>query len=123
MKELSITSGKSRTASESKRLFVKARSAICTFFDQSKDGVYITTRDGKLVEGNQAYLDLLGFSREEAQGLDIFEIYPEPAADNRQRFREAIEKTGAVKDYELKLKTKDGRLIDCLSTSSVKKGA
>ena len=92
-----------------------------TLFDQSKDGVYITTRDGKLVEGNQAYLDILGLSREEANDLDILEIYPEPAAENRQRFREAIERTGSVKDYELKLKTKDGRLIDCLSTSMVKK--
>ena len=92
-----------------------------TLFDQSKDGVYMTTSDGKLSEANQAYLDLVGFSREEAKDLDILEIYPEPAVENRQRFREAIEKTGSVRDYELKLKTKDGRLIDCLSTSMVKK--
>ncbi len=85
-----------------------------TLFDQSKDGVYITTRDGRLTEANEAYLNLFGFSRSETRDLDILRIYPEPAAENRQRFREAIEKTGSVKDYELKLKTKDGRLIDCL---------
>ncbi len=94
-----------------------------TLFDQSKDGVYITTREGRLVEANQAYLDLFGFTKEEAQNLDILQIYPEPVMENRQRFREAIEKTGSVKDFELKLKTKDGRLIDCLSTSTVKKAA
>ncbi len=53
--------------------------------------------------------------------LDILQIYPEPAAENRQRFREAIEKNGSVKDYEIKLKTKEGRLIDCLSTSTLKR--
>ena len=92
-----------------------------TFFDQSKDGVYITTRDGKLLEANQAYLDLFGFTKEEMRDLDILQIYPEPAAENRQSFREAIEKNGSVKDYEIKLKTKDGRLIDCLSTSTLKR--
>ena len=93
-----------------------------TLFDQSKDGVYMTTLDGKLLEANQAYLDLFGFTKEEAQELDILEIYPEPAAENRQRFRDAIEKTSSVKDYEIQLKTKDGRLIDCLSTSTLKRG-
>ena len=92
-----------------------------TLFDQSKDGVYITTRDGKLVECNQACLDLLGFTREEGQDLNILDIYPEPAAENRDRFRQSIEKTGSVKDYEMTLKTKDGRRIDCLTTSTLKR--
>jgi two-component system cell cycle sensor histidine kinase/response regulator CckA len=73
------------------------------------------------LEANQAYLDVFGFTKEEAQDLDILQIYPEVAAENRQRFQEAIEKHGSVKDYEVKLKTKDGRLIDCLSTSTLKR--
>jgi len=92
-----------------------------TLFDQSRDGVYITTRDGKLLDANQAYLDLFGYTKEEMQDLDILQTYPEPALENRQRFREAIEKTGSVKDYEITLKTRDGRLIDCLSTSTLKR--
>jgi PAS domain S-box-containing protein len=90
-----------------------------TFFDQSKDGVYISTRSGKLVEANQAYLDLFGFTKEELETQDVLKIYPEAAEENRERFRRDIEKTGSVKDYEITLKTKDGRLIDCLSTSTV----
>ena len=39
--------------------------------------------------------------------------------ENRDRFRQNIEKTGSVKDYEITLKTKDGRLIDCLTTSTL----
>jgi PAS domain S-box-containing protein len=92
-----------------------------TLFDQSKDGVYITTRDGKLVDANQAYLDLFGLTKEEARDLNILDIYPEPAAKNRDRFRRDIEKTGSLKDYEITLKRKDGRLIDCLSTSTLKR--
>jgi len=92
-----------------------------TLFDQSRDGVYITTLDGKLVEANQAYLDLFGFAREESANLNILSIYPEPAEENRDRFRQNIEKTGSLKDYEITLKTKDGRLIDCLSTSTLKR--
>lgn len=103
------------------RALLESEERYRTLFDQSKDGIYITTRDGKLVEANQAYLDLFGLTKEEARDLNILDIYPEPAAKNRERFRRDIEKAGSLKDYDITLKRKDGRLIDCLSTSTLKR--
>ena len=37
--------------------------------------------------------------------------------EDRNRFKEEIEKKGFVKDYEVRLKRKDGKIIDCLLSS------
>jgi PAS domain S-box-containing protein len=64
-------------------------------------------------------LDLFGYTREEAIGLDVQRIYINP--DDRLRYQQEIEKEGAVKDYELKLRKKDGGEIECLKTATVRK--
>jgi len=90
-----------------------------SLFNDSRDGVYVTTRDGRLVEANQAFLDLFGYTREEMMAMAIRDTYLNPA--DRARFKEDIEQTGSVRDYELKLRRKDGSEIECLVTSSVKR--
>jgi signal transduction histidine kinase/ActR/RegA family two-component response regulator len=50
-------------------------------------------------------------------GKNIRELYFDPA--DRPRFQESIEQKGFVKDYEVKLRKRDGAEIDCLITSSV----
>jgi len=89
-----------------------------TLFEDSRDAVYITTRDGKLVDANQAFLDLFGFSREEAENMDILGIYIDPA--DRTRFQRDIERSGSLKDYEIRRRKKDGTEIECLLTSAVR---
>ena len=44
-------------------------------------------------------------------------MYLDPA--DRPRFQKEIEKKGFVKDYEVKLRNRDGTEVDCLITSSV----
>ena len=90
-----------------------------TLFEQSRDPLFITTRDGNLVDVNQSFLDLFGYTREEAIGLDVQRMYVNP--DDRLRYQQEIEKEGAVRDYELKLCKKDGREIECLLTATVRK--
>jgi PAS domain S-box-containing protein len=89
-----------------------------TLFDDSRDAIYVTTRDGEFVDVNQSALDLFGYTREEMAGLEARELYINP--DDRHLFQQEIEKTGAVRDYEIKFRKKDGTKIDCLITSTVK---
>src|SRR5208283_4805540 len=63
-----------------------------TLFEESRDAIYMTTRDGRLVDANQAFLNLYGFTREEAENMDILNIYNDPA--ERKRFQENIERNG-----------------------------
>ncbi len=88
-------------------------------FNDSKDGVYITDRDGAIIEANQAYFDLLGYTREEIIGGDIRTIYVNPS--DREKFVKAIESRGFLRDYPLTFRRKDGKEIDCLLTSSLRR--
>ena len=89
-------------------------------FEGSREGVYITTREGNFVDFNQAFLDLFGYSREELMVLQAQDSYVHPG--DRYRFQKEIEKSGFVRDYEVKLRKKDGKEMDCLLTASVRRG-
>ena len=86
-------------------------------FEESRDAVIITSKDGKFIDFNQAALDLFGYSKEEMAGMDVRRIYVD--VKDRARFQEAIEKRGSVRDYEIKLCKKDGTEMDCLFTLTI----
>jgi len=88
-------------------------------FEESRDAVYITTREGSLVDANQAFLDLFGFGREEARNMEILQIYTDAA--DRKRFQEEIERKGSLKDYGVSFRKKDGTKIEGLLTSTVQR--
>ncbi len=72
-----------------------------------------------MVDANQAFLDLFGFTQEEARSMDIRAIYLDP--NDREEFRNEMERTGFVKDYEVKRRKKEGTTIDCLLSSTVQR--
>ena len=88
-------------------------------FEEIRDAVYITTREGSLVDVNQAFLDLFGFSREEAGNMDVLQIYTD--AGDRKRFQEEIERRGSLKDYEVSFRKRDGTKIEGLLTATVRR--
>ncbi len=90
-----------------------------TLFEDSRDALYITTREGKIVDVNQSMLDLSGYTREEMLGMDIQKKYVNHA--DRANFQEQIEKKGFVRDYEVKFFTKDRKEMDCLITAAVQR--
>ncbi len=88
-------------------------------FEKSSDAIYITSRGGILLDFNQAARDLFGYSEEEMRDLDTAVLYVHP--EDRYAFQQTIEREGAVKDYPLVFRRKDGRQMTCLLTSSVKR--
>jgi len=91
-----------------------------TIFEHVAVGVYISTKEGKFVDANQALIDMLGYaSKEEFLKIDIIrDLYLFP--DDRQRFQALIERDGRVVDYEVQFKRKDGNAIPVLMTSHVR---
>ncbi len=86
-------------------------------FENLKDAVYIISSDGKIIDINQAGLDLFGYeSREEMMKIHGRDVFLNP--ENRKRFRDEILKEGFVKDFEVKLKRKDGTPLDVLITAN-----
>jgi len=111
-----------RGASELKRVWEavgEVEEKYRTLFNESKDAIYITSREGKFLDINQALLELFGYSREEmVDKLDVREIYVYPG--ERDTFQQEIEKKGSVRDYEVKFKKKNGVEMDCILTSTVR---
>ncbi len=91
-----------------------------TLFEHVAVGVYISTKEGKFLDANQALLDMLGYSsKEEFLDIDIVKdlyLFPE----DRLRFQEMIERDGKVIDYEVQFKRRDGSPIPVLLTSHVR---
>ncbi len=87
-------------------------------FEQVQEGVFISSPQGKLIDCNHAFVQMLGYSsREELLVVeDIAEqLYPSP--EHRQTFQRDMESRGFLHNYEVRLRKKDGTYIDALETS------
>ena len=85
-------------------------------FEQVRHGLFVSTKEGRFINCNQAMLEMLGYgSKEEFLSIDIGkDLYINP--EDRKRFQQEIEKRGYVKDYEIKFKKKTGEKISVLVT-------
>ena len=91
-----------------------------SLFEDSKDAIYITSREGKFLDVNRALLELFEYSREEMiDKLNVEEIYVYPG--DRDTFQKEIEKNGLVRDYEITFCKKNGTEMHCLLTSTVRR--
>ncbi|MFH1350164.1 MAG: PAS domain S-box protein [Pseudomonadota bacterium] len=88
-------------------------------FEHVGCGVFISSKEGKFLNANQALLDMLGYdSKEEFLKIDIAkDLYLNP--EDRQSFKEMIERDGRVIGYEVFFKRKDGTPIPILLTGHV----
>ncbi|MFX0210987.1 MAG: PAS domain-containing protein, partial [Candidatus Hodarchaeota archaeon] len=68
-----------------------------TLFEESRDAIYFTTREGWFIDANPAVLELFGFSRDDMFRLNAQELYINP--EDRSRFQQEIEKKDSVRDY------------------------
>ncbi len=89
-----------------------------TLFNDSKDGVYETGRRGQIINANQSFLDILGYSRDEMIEMDAIRLYADPA--DRGRFVQSIEKAGFVKNYPIRIRKKDGTVGECELSSTLR---
>ncbi|UCG81972.1 MAG: PAS domain S-box protein, partial [Desulfobacterales bacterium] len=90
-----------------------------TLFEDSRDAIYITAREGEFIDVNQYALDLFGYTRDGMVGLNAREIYVNP--DDRTRFQQEVESKGSVTNYEVKFRKKDKTAMDCLLTASLRR--
>jgi PAS domain S-box-containing protein len=87
-----------------------------TLFEESLDGVFISTPDGKFLDINPAGVELFGYSsKEELMKIDIAsDLYMDPS--QREKVKRILDTHGFVKDYELHYRKKDGKIITVVET-------
>jgi PAS domain S-box-containing protein len=87
-------------------------------FETSKDIIFIASVDGTFIDINQAGVEAFGYkSKKEMMGVSIPNVlYVNP--EDRKRFHERIARNGYAVDYELRLKKKNGEIMEVLETST-----
>ena len=72
-------------------------------------GIYRNTTgpQGKFIEANPAIVEMFGYrDRDEFKAVNVAELYQNP--NDRKEYNEKMLNNGSVKDYEVRLKKKDG---------------
>jgi len=85
-------------------------------FEHVATGVFISSKEGKFLNANQALLDMLGYdSKQEFLNINLpQDLYVRP--EDRRTFQEMMERDGRVIDYEVEFKRKDGTTLPILLT-------
>jgi len=90
-------------------------------FERVRHGLFISSKEGKFIDCNQALLEMVGYeNKEEFLNIDIAkDLYVNP--EDRRKFQRLTEEQGFVKDLEVEFKKKNGEKITVLLTAHVKR--
>ncbi|MEO8503976.1 MAG: PAS domain S-box protein [Acidobacteriota bacterium] len=117
--------GTQRDVSEQRRAEAALRASEERYrllFEESRDAIYISTPEGRLVDINPAGLTMLGYgSIEEIQSQHASRLYVFP--EERERLVEALRKHGSVADVEFESRRPDGERVILLETATAVKDA
>ena len=80
-------------------------------FEQSPIGLALCRMDGRLVDINTAFANIIGRTVEETMQLSYWDITPEKYAPQEQMQLESLDKTGQYGPYEKEYIHKDGHLV------------
>ncbi|MGO9953024.1 MAG: PAS domain S-box protein [Dissulfurispiraceae bacterium] len=99
----------------------KSEEQYRSLFQDSKDVIFISTPEGKIIKMNTAGVELFGYSSlEEFLSIDLEKnLYCD--AQDRVKYRTVLEQNGFVKDYEVTMKRKNGRQVTVFVTATVLK--
>ena len=80
-------------------------------FENIQDVYLETLPDGTVMEISPSVKTVLGFSREDLVGTSVLAIYHVP--EERRELIARLSENGVVRDYELSVKCRDGKVIQC----------
>lgn len=87
-----------------------------SFFNESRDSVFMTSATWKFIDINQSALELFEYDKSEIFGLKFKDLFLN--INDFSSFEQMIKQSLSVKDFEAKLIKKTGQEIDCLITAS-----
>ncbi len=94
-----------------------------TMFEASKLGMALCKTDGTLIECNQAYFKIIGYTKEEAMQLSYWDITPTTFKEDEDRQLRSLGETGQYGPYEKEYIRKDGIRIPVQVNGVLVKGA
>ena len=97
----------------------KSEERYRTIFERSSDAILLTDSNGRILELNQASVEILGYTRKEdvlalKSAIELFE-----SREDLYRLLKILSKEGFVTEFETRLLGRSGRVFDALLTSNV----
>ena len=89
---------------------LKSEEKFRTLVTTAPDGIVLTDSDGKIIELNEAFASIFGYTREEMLGVNMPKFLPE-AGHNGDRFVNVFVNGSGEYPKELIAKTKDGKEV------------
>lgn len=86
-------------------------------FERNLAGVFVNTLGGRIIDVNEAAASMFGYSREEALLLHASDFYVEER--ERLEYLKLMESSGAVTNFEMRRKRRDGSLFWALINASL----
>lgn len=87
-------------------------------FEKNVAGVFRTTRDGRILDCNDAFASCLGYSsRDDVLSRDSWDLYPQRA--DREAFLSKLDRERAMTNVRLPLKKKDGSPVTAIVNVSL----
>ncbi|MGZ3884642.1 MAG: ATP-binding protein [Bacteroidia bacterium] len=90
-----------------------------SIFENSHDVIYVSNRDGRILDINQSAERLFGYSHEEMLNMNAANLYE--SKKDRERFTAEIEQNGSAANFEVTLVDKFGNKKYCTLTANIQK--
>ena len=89
----------------------KSEERYRTLYESSRDGIAAADLDGYLTECNQAYADMLGYSREELKVIKFLDITPPNYHAANEAYVRQVMMNGHASEFEKEYIRKDGTIF------------
>ncbi len=108
----------SETAGSTRFRSLSDPESLREFAKNIREGIYITTRDGEVLDANRAFLEIAGVSSIAELGhAAAVSMYIEP--ERRQEQLRMLEADGSVREFEITLRRPDGQTLTVLDSCNL----
>jgi PAS domain S-box-containing protein len=100
------------------RRLLESEKKYRSLFEESRDAIYITDPEGRFLDANPACIRLFGYPDLQITNHHITEHYID--GETQRIFQREMDEKGAVRDFEIRLRTNTGAIMDCLVTCTAR---
>ncbi|MFW6150381.1 MAG: PAS domain S-box protein [Chloroflexota bacterium] len=97
---------------QAEEALLKSEQEFRALFERMKDAVFLVLPEGTILRSNEAGSQLVGYEPDQIRGMHVSQLYADPR--DRAHLLDKLERDGYLTDYHLRVKRRDGRVMDCL---------
>ncbi len=114
--EMKIEIAKHHEALEQLTIISEKEIKYRLLFELSMDAIAIAADDGRFIDVNQAFLNMMKGTREQVMAMNAKEFWV--SADDRIKWAGLLNKYGSLVDYKSRQRTLDGQILDMTLTTT-----